>query len=66
MPHLIPVTKWKKYHSWPTEAGLRYYIFHADLNGFNQVIKRVGRRILIDEELFFQWIEAKNKERTTC
>ena len=43
MTKLIPVTKWKDFHVWPTEAGLRYYIFHAEFNGFDQVIRRVGK-----------------------
>ena len=57
---LIPVPKWKEYYEWPTEAGLRYYIFNAEFNGFDKVIKRIGRRILIDENQFFQWVENKN------
>ena len=60
MPNLIPVPKWKEHHEWPTEAGLRYYIFNASFNGFDKVIKKVGRRILIDEERFFDWVEEKN------
>jgi hypothetical protein len=60
MTKLIPVTKWNNHHEWPTEAGLRYYIFNAEFNGFNKVMKRVGRRILIDETKFFDWVEEKN------
>ena len=55
----IPLTKWPEYHPWPTVQGLRYYVFNGDLNGFDQVIHRVGRRILIDEAAFFDWITAK-------
>jgi len=62
MTKLIPVTKWNNHHEWPTEAGLRYYIFNAEFNGFNKVMKRVGRRILIDETQFFDWVEEKNGE----
>jgi len=60
MTKLIPVTKWNNHHEWPTEAGLRYYIFNAEFNGFNKVIKKVGRRILLDEAKFFEWVEDKN------
>jgi len=62
MTKLIPVTKWNNHHEWPTEAGLRYYIFNAEFNGFNKVMKKVGRRILIDETKFFDWVEEKNGE----
>ncbi len=60
MAKLIPVPKWNNYHEWPTQAALRYYIFNAEFNGFNKVIKRVGRRILIDENQFFLWVENQN------
>lgn len=59
---LIPVPNWNKYHEWPTQAGLRYWIFHAKANGFDSVIRRIGRRILIDESAFFQWIQKQNQE----
>lgn len=57
---LIPVTQWNQFHLWPTEAALRFYIFNAEFNGFDNVVKRVGRRILIDEEAFFLWVEKRN------
>jgi len=57
---LIPVTKWNNYHVWPSIAGLRYLIFNADSNGFNKVIRRVGKTILIDEQAFFDWVSSQN------
>lgn len=57
---LIPVSKWSQYHVWPPIGGLRHLIFYAENNGFCQVIRRVGRRILIDEQSFFKWVEQKN------
>ncbi len=53
---LIPVTDWNDYHPWPPVGGLRHLIFHADSNGFDQVLRRVGRRVLIDEAAFFNWV----------
>lgn len=58
---LIPVTQWKDYYAWPPIGGLRHLIFHAESNGFDTCIRRVGRRILIDELAFIQWIEAQNQ-----
>jgi hypothetical protein len=55
-PRLIPLTKWNEYHPWPPPGGLRYLVFHSKTNGFDQVIKRCGRRILIDEVAFFDWV----------
>jgi hypothetical protein len=53
---LIPVTEWNKYHSWPPIGGLRHLIFYGNQNGFNHCIRRVGRRVLIDEAAFFEWV----------
>ncbi len=59
---LIPLTEWNKHHAWPPIGGLRHLVFFAESNGFNKVIRRVGRRVLIDEEAFFNWIEANNPD----
>jgi len=58
---LIPITEWNKFHCWPPVGGLRHLVFHAETNGFNKVVKRVGRRVLIDETAFFKWTEDQNK-----
>ena len=54
---LIPVPDWNKHHAWPPVGGLRHLIFYADKNGFDKVIRRVGRRVLIDEAAFFEWAD---------
>ncbi len=58
---LIPVNTWVETHPWPPAGGLRHLIFHAKTNGFDRVIRRVGRRVLIDEAAFYQWVEAQGK-----
>lgn len=58
---LIPLVEWSKYHQWPPLGGLRHLVFHAEQNGFNRVIKRVGRRVLIDEKAFFEWVDQQNE-----
>lgn len=55
----IPLTEWPKYHSWPPIGGLRHLVFYADQNGFDKVIRRAGRRVLIDEQAFFGWVDAQ-------
>lgn len=57
---LIPVKTWPTLHHYPSAAGLRHLIFHADTNGFNACIARIGRRVLIDEAAFFAWAKAQN------
>lgn len=49
-----------KYPSFP-EGGLRHMIFHAESNGFAKAFLRIGRKVLIDEEVFFQCIADQNK-----
>ena len=58
---LIPVTKWNDHHEWPPQGGLRHLIFHAKTNGFDRVIKRAGRRVLISEQAFFDWVERQSE-----
>jgi len=57
---LIPLTEWPKRHPWPPIGGLRHLVFHAKTNGFDQVIKRASKRVLIDEAAFFRWVEQNN------
>ena len=57
---VIPLTEWPKFHPWPPLGGLRHLVFHANRNGFNKVVKRAGRRVLIDEAAFFEWLEESN------
>lgn len=56
---LIPVTKWKDYHPWPPIGGLRHLIFYENTNGFSHCVVRLGRRVLIDEERFFEWADTQ-------
>jgi hypothetical protein len=59
---LIPIDAWPNFHPWPTANGLRFYVKHRHTNGLDQhgAVLRVGRRILIDQDRFFSWIDAKN------
>ena len=61
---LIPVTKWNNYHEWPPIGGLRHIIFWKDQNGADKFLRRSGKRILIHEKSFFEWMDS-NKESVT-
>jgi len=43
-------------------GGVRYNIFHEKTNGLAEsgAIVRNGRRVLINEEKFFNWLETQN------
>lgn len=59
---LIPVTQWNEHHAWPPLGGIRHLVFHENTNGFSKCIRRIGRRVLIDEAKFFEWVEEQNAE----
>ena len=60
---LIPVPDWNTYYPWPSQGGLRHLIFYANTNGFDQVIRRIGRRVLIDEAAFHAWSQKAGRAR---
>ncbi len=62
-PRLIPVPKWNDHHEYPALGGLRGLIFNRETNGFDKVVKKVGRRVLIDEQAFFTWVEEQQSKR---
>ena len=55
----LTVADWPKHFAWPPQGGLRHIIFHAETNGFASAIKRVGRRVLIDADRFWEIVEEQ-------
>lgn len=55
----IPLTRWNEFHEWPPTGGLRHLVFNAKKNNFSSVVIRAGRRVLIDEKAFFEWLNAQ-------
>ena len=43
-----------------SEGAVRSWIFFSEQNGFKKCIRRVGRRIYVLEEKFFEWMEGNN------
>ena len=64
IPTLSTVKQFSNKHPAFPEGGLRHRIFYADSNGLNEsgAIVRNGRRVLIDEEKFFAWLEAQTSK----
>lgn len=60
IPLLLTVKQFPQKHQAFKESGLRSWIFNADTNGLAKsgAIVRVGRKVLIDEQKFFSWIEG--------
>ena len=60
-PNLLTVKQFSKKHPAFPENGIRYNIFNADKNGFIRCVRRMGRKVLIHEAEFFNWIEEQNQ-----
>ena len=58
---LFTIKGWSEKFDYPTQSGLRYLIFNSHKNGFDSVIRRVGRRVLIDEKAFFDWVDENSQ-----
>jgi hypothetical protein len=43
-----------------TEGSLRWLLFHRRTNGLDRAVVQVGRRVLIDVDAFFAWIDQQN------
>ena len=58
-PRLIPLVKWNEYYPDPSIKALRMLVFRRNENGFDEVIVKRGKRILIDADKYFEWNERK-------
>lgn len=60
----LTVSSWNNHHDWPRIGGLRNLIFNRKTNGFDQfnVVKKIGKRVLIDEAAFFAWVDNHGME----
>jgi len=54
---LIPLTDFPNHHAYPPLGQLRALVFNAKTNGFERCIRRIGKRVLIDEAEFFAWVD---------
>ena len=56
----IPVNEWNDFYPWPTQGSIRVRICDAEKGRgdpeFLNCIIRVGRRVLIDENKFIEWV----------
>jgi hypothetical protein len=54
----LTIKEWGKNYKYPSEAGMRAFIFNAKLYNAEHCFKRVGRRVLINRDEFLKWIET--------
>ena len=51
----------EEHKSFATHGGIRHLIFYSEKLGFKTAIKRIGARVLIDENEFFKCVERMNE-----
>ena len=61
--HLYTVDQFVQKHPAFSNGGLRWLLFHREKNGLKRAVLRVGRRVLIDEALFFEWLDTCNDDK---
>lgn len=62
IPKMITVKQFCELYPWPTESGIRSYIYRAEELEMTEAFVRVGRRVLIDVDKFFQIIQEGRKQ----
>lgn len=43
-------------------GGLRWLLFRREQNGLDCAVINIGRKFLIDEDLFFQWLDEQQEQ----
>jgi hypothetical protein len=63
---LLTVNQFADKHPAFSVGGLRWQIFNSAINGLDvsYSIVRLGKRVLIDEEKYFQWIDGQQERRS--
>lgn len=61
-PQLYTVKQFAEAFPHHTEHSLRWLIARADQNGFERVIRRIGRKILLSVDEYFRWVESVNQK----
>ena len=63
-PNFFTVKQFAEKYTAFKVGGLRMLIFNEDKNGLAKAgaIVRVGRKVLIDADKFFAWVQAQNTE----
>lgn len=67
----MPINKSKTFLSVPqlsqrhpafSISAIRHLIFDAKTNGFHRVLHRIGKKLVLEESAFEQWILDQQKE----
>jgi hypothetical protein len=60
-PTYLTVTQFTAKHSAFRVGGIRHWIFNENTNGLKESnsIIRIGSKLLLNEQLFFAWVQSK-------
>ena len=61
--NLLTVKVFCQTYSWPSEGGMRNYIQHAKRYGIEDAIVRIGKRVLVNPEKFFELIKIYGQKK---
>lgn len=59
--HLLTVKQFCTEYPWPSESAMRSYIFRANDLGMQKAFIRVGRRVLVNVNKFFELVQREEK-----
>lgn len=61
--NLFTVKQFAQLHPAFSVGSLRMLIFKSEQNGLRKALRRIGGRVLINETLFFNWVEEINNKK---
>lgn len=59
---LTPRQIWETYPAF-TEGSLRWLLFHRQTNGLSIAVRKIGRRLVLVEDLFLLWVEKHSEKQ---
>ena len=59
---IITIQQFCKEYPWPSEGGMRHYIFNQKKLGLSGAFFKFGRRVLVDPKRFFELIQEISEE----
>lgn len=62
IPKILTIKQFCMQFPWPSESGIRSYIYRAEEFAMTDAFIRVGRRVLIDANKFFEIIQRGGKD----
>lgn len=60
--NFVTIKQWLQKHPAIPEGGIRHLIFTNKDNFNTQVVKKIGRKILLDEQAFLNFINEHSKD----